>query len=252
MNFRIWTYNSKWLCVVTPHVMQGSWRNIMAREILIQKYKMPFIPVYNSSATAWQFHRVNFDGQECSHYCHPSIPQLWIWVLKQTLQQYNMQPVESYPEVKRHKPGCATVLDRDEGQYGGPMTIDLVLKKQQQWQQKQREQQVAKLRAQQPPQGFLSWLLGLRRRAIPDPEPVPLQTVQVMDGVAVFPADAAADGASTRSSSGGGGGSSSSSASDKTLHPWQGLEKVLDGQLQQQQHRKHHRRQRQAKSEGNR
>ncbi|WIA13604.1 hypothetical protein OEZ85_007170 [Tetradesmus obliquus] len=90
---------------VAAYVMKGSWRNIMAREILIEQYKLPVIPVYNSSATAWQFHRVNFDGQECSHYCHPSIPQLWVWVLKQTLQKYGLKPVENWQEGKRHKPG---------------------------------------------------------------------------------------------------------------------------------------------------
>jgi hypothetical protein len=228
------------------HCVQGSWRNIMTREILINKYKLPFIPVYNSSATAWQFHRVNFDGQECSHYCHPSIPQLWVWILKQTLQRYNIKPIENWQDAKRHSPGCAQAFDRDERQYGGAKPIDLVMKQLQQWLQKQRDQQVAKLRAQQP-RGFLSWLLGLRRR-IPDAERVPLPTVQLMDGVAVFPpADKASDGAKSSSSS----SSSSSSAADKTLQPWQVLEKVLDGQ-QQQQRRQHHRRQRQAKSEGNR
>jgi hypothetical protein len=232
--------------------VQGSWRNIMAREILIQKYKMPYIPVYNSSATAWQFHRVNFDGQECSHYCHPSIPQLWVWVLKQTLQKYGVRPVEKWQDAKRHSPGCAQAFDRDERQYGGAKPIDLVLKQLQQWLQKQRQQQVAKLRAQQP-QGILSWLLGLRRW-IPDPEPVPLPTVQLMDGIAVFPAEKATGGARSSSSSGSssGGASSSSGRPDATLQPWQVLEKVLDGQQQQQQRRQHRRRQRQAKSEGNR
>ncbi|KAF6251417.1 hypothetical protein COO60DRAFT_619659 [Scenedesmus sp. NREL 46B-D3] len=223
---------------VAEFVMQGSWRNIMARDILAKKYKLPFIPVYNSSATAWQFHRVNFDGQECSHYCHPSIPQLWVWVLKQTLQRHGMRPVGNWQEVKRRKPGCATVLDRDEGQYGGAKSVDLVLKQQQQFLQKQQEQRLARLRAQQQPQGFLSWLLGLGRRAVPDLQLVPLRTVQLMDGVAVFPADTATDGASSSSSNGPG----------KTLNPWQMLDKALDGQ----QRHHHHRRQRQAKSNGNR
>jgi hypothetical protein len=187
--------------------MQGTWRNMLAQEFLVEDYKMPFIPIYNSSATAWQFHRRNHDGQECSHYCHPSIPQLWVWVLKQTLQQHGTKPVEEYQEVKRHKPGCATVLDYNEQYFERPKSVDVGLK------QQRLHRQMARLGTKQ------GVVLDL------EPEPLPVQALQVNDGV--FPVNAATDGAST--------GSSSSTLSGETLHPWQALDKVLNKKQQQQQ-----------------
>jgi hypothetical protein len=35
----------------------------------------------------WYMHRKNDAGPECSHYCHPSSPQLWVYMLYRTLQE---------------------------------------------------------------------------------------------------------------------------------------------------------------------
>eukprot|EP00879_Flechtneria_rotunda_P021731 GHRR01022915.1.p1 GENE.GHRR01022915.1~~GHRR01022915.1.p1 ORF type:complete len:334 (+),score=95.40 GHRR01022915.1:804-1805(+) len=139
---------------MAEYVVEGSWRNILARDILHKQYGVPMLSVYNSTATAWEFHRLNTEGQECSHYCHPSIPQLWVWTLKSTLQQLSIQPVKDWKKAKT-KAGCAAVLERDEAQLGAPKPVYQMLTGHQQ-------------RA-----GLLKWLLGG-------------QKFEVQDGVAVF------------------------------------------------------------------
>lgn len=217
--------------------LQGSWRNIIARDILVKEYKVPLIPVYNTTATAWEFHRKNFDGQECSHFCHPSIPQLWLWTLMQSWRQYGVKPIPPGKEVKRYKPGCAIVMERDEGQYGGAKPIELVLKEKQQQLQKQQDQQ--------QPVGFVGWLFGWKRKA----PKVPMPRVQTLDGVAVFPAT---DGGSSSSISDDTGSSPGPFPHAKTLHPWQVLERMYEGQKERLEQR-HRRQQREAPAmQGNR
>lgn len=35
----------------------------------------------------WEFHRDNGKGYECTHYCHPSGPQIWIKSLLDVLSE---------------------------------------------------------------------------------------------------------------------------------------------------------------------
>ena len=105
---------------VAQYVAEGSWRNAHAREVLNQ-YGLPLIHIYNETATAWAFHRQNLDGQECSHFCHPSLPQFWLWHLRNSFKDHKLTPVEE-PWKQVPKAGCAIIYEWEETKFGSPKT----------------------------------------------------------------------------------------------------------------------------------
>jgi len=138
---------------VAQDVAKGTWRNQDAREIL-SKYGIPLIPIYNVTVPAWQFHRSNLVGQECSHFCHPSLPQFWLWNLLTTLRQQQVPAVEDVDKLKLQA-GCAIALDRDEKQFGDPRPTTAVLDEQ----ERQRS--------------FWDWLFGRSKLVVKDGVLVP-------------------------------------------------------------------------------
>lgn len=138
---------------VAEDVAKGSWRNQDAREIL-SKYGIPLIPIYNVTVPAWQFHRSNLVGQECSHFCHPSLPQFWLWNLLTTLRQQQVPAVEDVDKLKLQA-GCAIALDRDEKKFGDPRPTIAVLDEQ----ERQRS--------------FWDWLFGRSKLVVKDGVLVP-------------------------------------------------------------------------------
>lgn len=224
---------------VAEYVMQGSWRNIMAREILQQQYDVPILPVYNSTVTAAEYHRQNFDGQECSHYCHPSLPQLWLYMLKQTLQKYKVTPLTDvqYKEVttvRKRWPGCASVLDRDEAKLGGPRPVDHVVAQL----RKQHQTAVAA-----KPTGFWGWLRSVFGSGAGSQQQQ--LKVELLDGIAVLRHHHSSRAAKASSSSGSGGQHQieESYSHSATLRPWENLALLLGHQPEQQQQQKRRRQQ---------
>ncbi|KAF8060065.1 Zeaxanthin epoxidase [Scenedesmus sp. PABB004] len=113
---------------VAAAVANGTWRNVAARDILSRQYGVPLVPIYNTTVAAWAWHRNNSKGTECSHFCMPSAPQLWLPVLRDALAAHGVRPVAD-PHARarqraRHAWGCAAVHDRDEGKLGDPSQPD--------------------------------------------------------------------------------------------------------------------------------
>ena len=108
-------------------VVAGTWRNADARAILRDRYAMRLVPIYNATVAFWDMHRRNFAGTECSHFCHPSVPQLWLWVLHKALKQAGIRGLmdPEFPDTKRN--GCARVFERDQTRLGLPKTAEQVL-----------------------------------------------------------------------------------------------------------------------------
>lgn len=179
---------------VAAYVARGSWRNQHAREVL-QQYGLPLLSIYNATVPAWDLHRHNMQGQECSHFCHPSLPQFWLWHMLQAFKQQALPAVRDPRAAPVPKAGCAVIRDWDESKYGFP--------KPQKGGDAGREQDKAAEQSRQ--QGFWEWLQG---KAGP---------VVVKDGAVVPPASGAGSGA------GEGGGVSA----------WQVLQQLLDLQLLQ-------------------
>ena len=66
-------------------IVEGGWRNKAAKSVL-QPY-MPIVESWNDTVPLWKFHRDNvMQGYECSHYCHPSASEVWIFNLYNTLK----------------------------------------------------------------------------------------------------------------------------------------------------------------------
>ena len=47
---------------------------------------VPLVETWNETLPLWEFHRDNGAGLECTHYCFPSAPQLWTYILFDTLR----------------------------------------------------------------------------------------------------------------------------------------------------------------------
>jgi hypothetical protein len=133
---------------VAQYVAAGSWRNQLASEVL-GEYGVPLIPIYNSTVTAWEFHRSNHVGQECSHFCHPSLPQFWLWHLLKVLRQVQL-PLVQDPSKQKLQAGCAITYDRDEPRFGAPRPT------------------ASMLAEQERQQGFWDWLFGRKRFVLRD------------------------------------------------------------------------------------
>lgn len=59
-----------------------------ARDIL-PSYGMPLLPVFNTTVAMSGFHRTlkKGEGMDCTHYCHPSGPQMAVAALIQVLKE---------------------------------------------------------------------------------------------------------------------------------------------------------------------
>jgi hypothetical protein len=111
---------------ISAAIASGTWRNADARRILAGAYGMRLVPIYNTTVAFWRMHRANFKGQECSHFCHPSVPQLWLWVLHRTLADAGVTAMPAGKAPARDRNGCARVFERDQTKLGLPKAVDKV------------------------------------------------------------------------------------------------------------------------------
>lgn len=70
-------------------VADGGWRNIIARPVM-SAAGIPVLQTWNESMLLWNYHRDSGAGWECTHYCFPSAPQLWVYHLLRKLQELNI------------------------------------------------------------------------------------------------------------------------------------------------------------------
>lgn len=68
----------------------GGQRNSVANPLMRHR-KVPIIHSWNGSLPLWDFHRDNGKGLECTHYCLPSAPQVWVSALQDALLQQQQQ-----------------------------------------------------------------------------------------------------------------------------------------------------------------
>jgi hypothetical protein len=80
----------------------GMWRNHDARNILLS-YGLRILPTYNMTVPMSAFHRPHHDGngQECTHYCHPSAPHLEVVQLIKALREAKLSPPASPPRTEQ-------------------------------------------------------------------------------------------------------------------------------------------------------
>ncbi|EIE23050.1 hypothetical protein COCSUDRAFT_63432 [Coccomyxa subellipsoidea C-169] len=66
-------------------VAEGGWRNKIANDVMA-KAGVPVVAAWNETLPLWDYHRDNGAGLECTHFCVPSAPQLWVYLLTKTLR----------------------------------------------------------------------------------------------------------------------------------------------------------------------
>ena len=54
---------------------------------VMSKAGIPVVSTWNETLPLWDFHRDNGHGLECTHFCAPSAPQLWLYLLYETLAE---------------------------------------------------------------------------------------------------------------------------------------------------------------------
>ncbi|KAK9832530.1 hypothetical protein WJX81_006130 [Elliptochloris bilobata] len=65
---------------VTQVIVEGGWRNKIALPAM-HSLGIPVMNTWNSSATLWSYHYNYKGGEDCTHSCHPSAYQTWIYDL---------------------------------------------------------------------------------------------------------------------------------------------------------------------------
>ena len=60
---------------------EGGWRNRIALPYM-HEAGIPVINTWNQSVHMWQYHQEN----DCTHSCHPSVYQYWVFELYRTLK----------------------------------------------------------------------------------------------------------------------------------------------------------------------
>lgn len=80
-------------------VLEGGWRNKAARPI-ISELGIPLIEIWNKTVPVWRYHHhyhENPEHSDCTHWCHPSPYQMWIYDTLVMLRQV-------LPDVQKHFP----------------------------------------------------------------------------------------------------------------------------------------------------
>ncbi|KAK9793163.1 hypothetical protein WJX73_000443 [Symbiochloris irregularis] len=68
-------------------ILTGLWRNTMPYGILHPH--IPYVNTWNLTSMLWDFHRDNYGhGHECSHFCHPGAPQVWIYHIYEKIKAF--------------------------------------------------------------------------------------------------------------------------------------------------------------------
>ena len=70
-------------------VADGGWRNIIARPVM-SAVGIPVLQTWNESMLLWNYHRDSGAGWECTHFCFPSAPQVWVYHLLRKLQDLSI------------------------------------------------------------------------------------------------------------------------------------------------------------------
>ena len=67
-------------------MVAGGWRNRLSY-LGLQELKTPLIHTWNGSLNLWNFH-TNYREEpgDCTHMCHPSAYQYWIYAMYDTLR----------------------------------------------------------------------------------------------------------------------------------------------------------------------
>lgn len=73
-------YNSLDSAEGLDRMLRGGHQNIEARRVF-EPAGIPVLGGWNDTMMLWDMHRNNSEGMECSHYCQPSAPQIWIYYL---------------------------------------------------------------------------------------------------------------------------------------------------------------------------
>lgn len=78
--------------------------------------------------------------QTRSHYCHPSAPQIWLYILQQTLLSHGVQPLPFPKGPVRERNACAQVFEKDQGKLGAPKPVDRVMAEAKEREERERRQ----------------------------------------------------------------------------------------------------------------
>lgn len=55
---------------------------------MVARLGLPVVRTWNESLLLWQYHLHEASGAlDCTHMCHPSAYQHWVWALLQTLRR---------------------------------------------------------------------------------------------------------------------------------------------------------------------
>lgn len=80
-------------------VLEGGWRNKAVRPVITQ-LGIPVIDIWNKTIPVWRYHHhyhENPEHSDCTHWCHPSPYQMWIYDTLVTLRHV-------FPALQEHAP----------------------------------------------------------------------------------------------------------------------------------------------------
>lgn len=69
---------------------QGGWRNKLARAYM-RSLGVPTVETWDKNYLLWKYHKgfnPDLNVTDCTHYCHPSAPQSWVWDISLRLASY--------------------------------------------------------------------------------------------------------------------------------------------------------------------
>eukprot|EP00884_Botryococcus_braunii_P023107 jgi/Botrbrau1/9480/Bobra.0252s0098.2 len=66
-------------------VVAGGWRNRIALPVM-EQLGIPIMHTWNTSLPIFHFHHNFQEKDDCTHFCHPSPYQMWIWDMYKVLQ----------------------------------------------------------------------------------------------------------------------------------------------------------------------
>ncbi|KAK9825884.1 hypothetical protein WJX81_000941 [Elliptochloris bilobata] len=100
-------------------IVQGGWRNKILSPV-VAGLGVPVMETWNQTVPLWQYnHHYNptcgdrYDCGDCTHTCHPSMYEMWLYHLYETLldsQDALLAHWAGRPQIRPHGPGAANTL----------------------------------------------------------------------------------------------------------------------------------------------
>lgn len=92
-------HNNQCVFIDTDEHKRGGWMNVISRPMMAAM-PLAILNSWNISTNLWPWH---VGGPDCTHFCHPSIYEIWLFILDEMLGEWPDGALMPLPIAKIHQ-----------------------------------------------------------------------------------------------------------------------------------------------------